>query len=98
MMADDPFAVRYRAEPSDQLVICPLDDIILIFHARSGMTHMVMAPVPEILSVMGDDRVHAGDVLARLSARFDVSGDDDVLATVAARLDELAALGLVVRA
>lgn len=89
--------VLYRAEPADQRLIEPLDVITLIYQRRSGITHMVAEPVPEILAAMGDAAMDAAAVLERLSALFDLSDADDALAVVAARLEELADLGLIDR-
>lgn len=69
----------------------------LVYHRRSGVTHMVAEPVPEILAVMGDDRLGAQDIVKRLGERFELQDSDDALASVTARLEELAALGLVHR-
>jgi PqqD family protein of HPr-rel-A system len=87
---------RYRAEAADQLLIEPLDLMTLIYQRRSGATHIVAEPVPEILSAMGDDVLDAAAVAGRLSARFELEAVD-TLAVVAARLEELAELGLVER-
>jgi hypothetical protein len=58
---------------------------------------LVAEPVPEILSVMGLDTVDAATVLARLAASFDLGNANDAVLAVAARLEELADLGLVER-
>jgi PqqD family protein of HPr-rel-A system len=89
--------ILYQAEPSDALLIEPLDAITLIYHRRSGVTHMVAEPVPEILSVMGLDVLDAATVVTRLAESFDLDTTDDAISTVAARLEELADLGLVER-
>lgn len=89
-----PQSPKYKAEPADQLLVQPLDTMTLIYQRRSGMTHIVAEPVPEILAVMGNDAVSAAQVAARLAARFDFDATD-AEAIVASRLDELAALGLV---
>ncbi len=89
--------VLYRAEPADQRLIEPLDVITLIYQRRSGITHMVAEPVPEILAAMGVEAIDAAAVLERLSALFDLSDADDAIAVVAARLEELADLGLIDR-
>jgi PqqD family protein of HPr-rel-A system len=91
-----PQPLKYRAEPADQLLVEPLDVMTLIYQRRSGITHIVAQPVPEILAVMGDDAVDAKQVSARLAAQFDVEAAD-AEAIVASRLAELAALGLVER-
>ncbi|MEQ1540519.1 MAG: HPr-rel-A system PqqD family peptide chaperone [Sphingorhabdus sp.] len=90
-------SILYQAEPADQRLIEPLDVITLIYQRRSGITHMVAEPVPEILASMGDAAMDAANVLERLSAQFDLGDADDAIAVVSARLEELADLGLVDR-
>ena len=87
----------YIAESADQLLVEPLDAITLIYHRRSGITHMVAEPVPEILTAMGNVAVTAAILLATLSEQFDLGTDEDAEAVVTARLEELAELGLVHR-
>lgn len=90
--------VRYRAEEAANLLIRPLDALTLIYHRRSGMTHVVASPVPEMLRAMESDAVGAPELLARLSRDYDLSGEGEaLLAAIAARLEELAALGLAER-
>jgi PqqD family protein of HPr-rel-A system len=89
--------ILYQVEAADQRLIEPLDAITLIYQRRSGITHMVAEPVPEILAAMGDDAMDAAAVLKQLSAQFDLGEADDALAVVTARLEELADLGLVDR-
>lgn len=91
-----PQSLTYKAEPADQLLVEPLDAMTLIYQRRSGITHIVAEPVPEILAVMGDDVVSAGEVAARLARAFDL-GAADAVDVVAVRLEELAQLGLVER-
>jgi PqqD family protein of HPr-rel-A system len=87
-------SLRYKAERADQVLVKPLDAMTLIYQRRSGMTHIVAEPVPEILAVMGGDALSAAEVAARLVAQFDVDAIDAV-AIIASRLEELAALGLL---
>lgn len=89
-----PQSPKYRAEPAGQLMVEPLDAMTLIYQRRSGMTHIVAAPVPEILAVMGEDALAAGEIAARLAAQFDLDSTD-AEAIIASRLEELAVLGLV---
>lgn len=91
-----PQSPTYKAEPADQLLAEPLDTMTALYQRRSGMTHMVAEPVPEILAVMGSDVLDAAAVAKRLAVQFDFE-DADAEAVVAARLEELAALGLVER-
>lgn len=89
-------SAKYKAEAAEQLLIEPLDAMTLIYQRRSGMTHIVAEPVPQILAVMGSDRIDAAEVAKRLAVVFDFDMTDaDVV--VASRLEELASLGLVER-
>lgn len=88
-------APRYRAAPPATLRIVPLDALTLIFHRRSGITHLVDAPVPAILETLGQEPLSAEALMTRLAADYDlIDGDAGALA---ARLDELVAAGLVER-
>ena len=87
----------YIAESVDQLWVEPLDAITLIYQRRSGITHMVAEPVPEILAAMGGGVVTAAMLVAKLSDQFDLGTDGGAEAVVTARLEELAELGLIHR-
>jgi len=85
----------YRAAPPETLRIVPLDALTLIYHRASGITHVVDAPVPEMLEALGTDLLTLDALLARLAERYELlDADPQALAT---RLDELAAAGLVER-
>ena len=87
---------KYRAEDASNLVIKPLDNLSLIYHLRSGTTHIVAPPVPEMLGAMGCDLLGVEEILERLSQQFELGDEAESLAAiVTARLKELAALGLV---
>jgi PqqD family protein of HPr-rel-A system len=87
----------YQAEPANQLLVEPLDAMTLIYQRRSGITHMVAEPVPEILAAMGNEAATAAELVAKLSDQFDLGDGGDAEAIITARLDELAELGLVHR-
>ncbi|MFN3747796.1 MAG: HPr-rel-A system PqqD family peptide chaperone [Sphingorhabdus sp.] len=87
----------YQAEPVDARIVEPLDMMTLIYQRRSGLTHMVGEPVPQMLEAMGSDAVDAATLAARLATSFDLGAHDDAIALIAERLEELAELGLVVR-
>jgi PqqD family protein of HPr-rel-A system len=89
-----PPSPTYKAEPAGQLLTVPLDAMTLIYQRRSGITHIVAEPVPEILAVMGGDALRAADVAERLAVQFDFDAAD-AEAIVASRLEELAGLGLI---
>jgi PqqD family protein of HPr-rel-A system len=84
-----------RAENA-HLIIEPLDAMTVIYHRRSGVTHIVADPVPQILASMDAASVTAADIVRRLAVAFEV---DDVAAQdiIAARLEEMAELGIVER-
>ena len=87
----------YQAEPADARIVEPLDMMTLIYQRRSGITHMVGEPVPQMLDAMGSDAVDAVTLAARLAASYDLGGQGDAVALIAERLEELAELGLVER-
>ena len=87
----------YIADPESALSAVALDGLTLIFHAPSGMTHIVAAPAPEILGALREGPADAAELIRRLRARFEIDGGG-AEAAIHARLDELEAAGLVRRA
>ncbi|UYY58510.1 HPr-rel-A system PqqD family peptide chaperone [Sphingomonas sp. S2-65] len=77
------------------LRVVPLDALTLIYHRASGITHVVDAPVPEILQELGDEALTAPALLARMADRFALIDADG--AALEARLEELVIAGLVER-
>jgi PqqD family protein of HPr-rel-A system len=88
---------RYIADPAAERPAVALEDLTAIYHAPSGMTHLLAPPAPQILAALSGNAADAEEVLARIAQSFEVSADDAV-AAIAARLDELVAAGLVRRA
>lgn len=92
-------AARYRAEPGEARLAVAMGPMTVIYHRRSGITHMMSEPVPQILDAL--DAMGSGDARAvtdHLRTHFDLEAEEEVEAVIAARLDELALLGLVLRA
>jgi len=88
----------YRAEPPGGVLRVPLGAIDALYHRRSGTTHLVAAPVPQILDALAEGPADAALVRQRLAARFDLAdAEKDALPALRARLAELEALGLVRR-
>jgi PqqD family protein of HPr-rel-A system len=79
---------------ADPVRAVPLDSLTALYHPRSGMTHVVAQPVPEILAALARTPMTAGGLLAALG----VAAEGDAMAALAARLDELEQVGLVSRA
>lgn len=86
----------YLRDENAQLIIEPLDAMTVIYHRRSGITHIVAEPVPQILACMGATPNTVADVARRLAADFDID-EIEVEVIIAARLEEMADLGLVER-
>ncbi|HEX8527196.1 HPr-rel-A system PqqD family peptide chaperone [Allosphingosinicella sp.] len=87
----------YAADPPGAVRTVALDGLTALFHAPSGMTHIVASPAPEILEALTEGPADAAAILARIRARFDV--DEEAPAElIEARLGELEAVGLVRRA
>ncbi len=89
-------ARRYARVPLVGLRIVPLDALTLIYHRASGQTHVVAPPVPELIETLDETPCDVATLLGRLGERFDL-GDPDPQA-LTARLDELADIGLAIRA
>lgn len=87
---------RYRAAPAGALAAAPLDQLTALYHRPSGVTHLVDAPVPELLALLGEEPADAAALLGRLAAAYDIPDADAV--ALEARLEEMVALGLARRA
>ena len=86
---------HYRAAPPGALRVERLGELTVMFDRRSMQTHLVVAPMPEILAAMGADACNAAMLAERLAASFDLDGGGDARALLAERLAELAAMGLI---
>jgi len=87
----------YIADSPADLRVARLDGLVALFHAPSGMTHVVAPPAPQILEALHEGPGDARAILDRIRARYDVE-EEEAAASIAARLDELEAAGLVRRA
>ena len=87
----------YIADPAPLAGAVEAEGLILLFHARSGTTHLLAPPAPQILEAIAGRAGDVAEILARIGERFEIEGDD-AEAVVAARLEELEAAGLVWRA
>ncbi len=87
--------LRYIADPERLVRRIELDGLTALFHIPSGMTHIVAPPAPQILDALAAGPADAAELAERLSASFDIEGGGE---SMAARLAELEAAGLVSRA
>jgi len=78
---------------AESLRIVHLDSFMAVYHRASGITHLITAPAPEILSTLGEAGMTFATLTERLAADYDLGDLDD--AALAARLDELVSAGLV---
>lgn len=86
---------HYRAASPATMRIVPLDALTVIYHRASGITHIVDAPVPEILDALRSEAMSLDALLAKLAGDYELVDADP--AALAARLDELIVAGLVER-
>ena len=86
---------RYRALSTIDYKLTPLDVVSALYDKRSGQTHLVASPVPELLSMMQGRDLSVDELLHRLLVHYDLPADEDHSASVEARLSELVTLGLV---
>jgi len=77
----------------ESLRVAHLDSFMAVYHRSSGITHLITAPAPEIMAVLGEAGLTFAALTERLAADYEL-GDTDA-AALAARLDELVAAGLV---
>lgn len=84
----------YSADPADGFLSEDVEGMTALFHRRSGVTHVVAEPVPQILAVLGGKQLEIDGLLDAL----DVDADAESRAALKARLDEMEEAGLVSRA
>ena len=89
---------RFVVDPPDERPSVEVEGMTILYHRPSGITHVVAPPVPELLRALAAGPADAGEIVARLAEQHDIAGEGGLEEIVAARLDELAAAGLVRRA
>jgi PqqD family protein of HPr-rel-A system len=89
-------ASLYAADPPETVRSVELEGLTLLYHRRSGLTHILAPPAPQILAALAAGPADSAEIVARIAADFDVEAEDPAGA-IAARLAELEAAGLVWR-
>ena len=89
-------ASLYAADPPETLRTVELEGLTLLYHRRSGLTHILAPPAPQILAALAAGPADAAEIAARIGERFELESEDP-RASIAARLAELEAAGLVWR-
>ena len=87
----------YRADPSEARRVIALDGVGLIYHRRSGLTHIVAPPAPQILDALGEGDADPAALLDRLKRDYVFGEGVNLEAALMARLTELETAGLVWR-
>lgn len=87
----------YRAsDPADTAPPVLLDGFTLIYHRPSGQTHLLAEPAPEILAALAEGDADAVEIMKRLAREHGIlDSEGDTEAVIAARMAELAELGLI---
>lgn len=88
-------APLYKGPHPQDYSILALDGLSALFDRRSGQTHLVASPVPELLALMDETPRTINALLTELAKQFELEEGADHAASLTARLEELAALGLV---
>jgi PqqD family protein of HPr-rel-A system len=89
-------ASLYAADPPETRRFVELEGLTLLYHRRSGLTHILAPPAPQILAALASGPASATAIVERIGADFDLEADDPA-AAIEARLAELEAAGLVWR-
>lgn len=86
----------YRAlDPQEFGAPMVVEGFTLIYHRPSGQTHLLAEPAPEILWALRQGDADAAELLRRLARDHGLDSEGDAEAVIAARLAELAELGLI---
>lgn len=89
-------ASRYAADPPESLRLVEMEGLILLYHRRSGLTHILAPPAPQILAALAHGPASAEEIVGRIGADFEIEAEEPA-AAISARLAELEAAGLVWR-
>lgn len=89
-------ASLYAADPPETMRRVEVEGLTLVYHRKSGLTHFLAPPAPQILDALAAGPASAGGIAARMGEAFDIESEDPAIA-FAARLAELEAAGLVWR-
>lgn len=91
----------------DDIKTVIFDYVAVVYDRVSGITHVLMEPIPQIMEVLEEKPLTAEQVKLQIISKFDVqtySDEDsaghieDIDDIVAARINELVMLGLVIEA
>jgi PqqD family protein of HPr-rel-A system len=73
----------------------PIDPLVAAYDRRSGQTHLLMSPMPEILAALDAGPCDLATIERRLIEQHGLEPDPSNAGLIAERVAELALLGLV---
>jgi PqqD family protein of HPr-rel-A system len=82
---------RYAAPPIGACLRADAEGLTLLYHRRSGQTHILAEPAPQILEALAGAAMTEAELLVALAADFEVTQPQ----VIGERLSELIASGLV---
>jgi PqqD family protein of HPr-rel-A system len=85
-----PAERRYRAAPAAALHCVELDALTAVFDRRSGQTHLLAAPLPELLEALGSGDWTLSDFARHLADQFDLTSNTSAPAQAGALADSAA--------
>ena len=86
---------RYFRDCRGSVLVRRLDDLTLLYHRPSGMTHLLDSPLPEILDELEEKPQATGTILERLSRAYDLGAAEEASkAGLDDHLQMLVSLGL----
>ena len=85
----------YTADPASGFHSVRLDSLTAIYHRRSGVTHVVAEPVPEIIVSLAGKQLNVAELCVALIGDHALVEGDETRRALQARLDELEEVGLV---
>jgi PqqD family protein of HPr-rel-A system len=86
----------YIADEAGAVRAVALDGLVALFHAPSGMTHIVAPPAPQILEALRQGPADSRTLLARIAEVYEI--EEGGAEAIESRLAELEVAGLVRRA
>jgi PqqD family protein of HPr-rel-A system len=87
-----------QADPPAGMIASSIEGFTAVYHRRSGQTHIVAEPVPQILALLSKTPLTVRQIEAGLAAENDLEAEGDLTAALIDRLTELETIGLVSRA
>lgn len=89
-------ASLYAADPPGAVRDFEIEGLTLLYHRKSGLTHFLAPPAPQILAALATGPASVDEIAGRIGRSFELDSEDPA-AAIAARLAELEAAGLVWR-